>query len=655
MAPREPFKVHSLSKHIEETKKKMNADRKVFARTPIKKDAAPVPSIFDRDNGSDSDTSSDGSSSSDDSDIDSAAFMKKLAAKSSASKRRNTGEEVADSDVERASATNETKPADKVATPIKAIKAYSSPSPKKTSVAAVEKGSEKKVRPDGPTQKSEATSPSSSSDSDSSSSSSSEASSSDNDSEGENESETVPAKAPVALEKSADKSSLSKQTESDSDNSTSEEAESESDGDSPPAAKPKRKPVANGVKTTTTKAKATKADNSSDETSKERSGDESRDGAESSDEEPSDDSIPISEQAQTGQVGLSRFVPHNIELGKSDKHSNGQDVARICKEAILQGKQFWYFTVPHAVPVSLVQKLEFPVDASQQGDNILSHNGEDYGVSFDSTAPTKSFEILIPATKDSAYQSSRQTTDKVVQLRAITQIGVTTATPSAIGSSTNVARSQPIDLKPRFQPMEFSSYMSTAGAGASTSHDVEMQDTPANGSTPKTAKKKDKKRVGASDSKETANKGKKSKREHSDSEDGDAAAAEQLMEESVSAVTKHKKQKTTRRASLDPGTPVSASAVRQTTVLPPALPASLATRATVSTPVKKTKKTTTTKSSANPITPHRGAQVPGITKKETPVPVPVLPGWRSSAATASATVKQSPKDQKSAAATRSPS
>ncbi|KAJ3474294.1 hypothetical protein NLG97_g9910 [Lecanicillium saksenae] len=529
MAPKPVFKVHSLSKHIEETTKGLNADARgkkpAAARPSIKKTRRDACAGIFANNDSDSDSSS---SSSDDSDSDDngPTFLKDLT-KSTGTKRRSKDDEIADSDVERTAAASKAKPVKKAAAaPAKAKAASSS---NDSSSESESESSDEEVSGNGAALKSKAsstsaTSPTSSSGSDSGSSSAASSSDEESESEGESESEAAPATPAPVVKKPVSKPAPAKPAESESEDSSSEESESESE-EAEPAAKPQKKPAAKGAKAA---LKPTKP--ASDSSSEDESEEESSDGESS--EEEADESMQVVERAQAGQVTLPQFMHPDFELRKGDQQSNGQDVARVCSEANLQGKQLWYFTLPANVPVSVVENVEFPMDRSQQSGRILSHNGEDYGISYDSMAPTKSIQILIPSADGSKYKPTNRAVDEIMQIRRITQVGATTATPAAIGSSTKAPRPQPKGLKARFQPIGVNSDMGTLGPDEDSDDDAEMQDAPI-GSTPKTSQKKDKKRKDASDPRESASKSKKSKRKHSISEDEDAAAAEQLLEESV--------------------------------------------------------------------------------------------------------------------------
>ncbi|KAM3499122.1 hypothetical protein MY10362_007600 [Beauveria mimosiformis] len=623
MAPKEPFKVHSLSKHIEEAKKGLatNTVSKKPLRPAITKTVpASAASIFPDNSDSDSENSSSESSSSDDSDSDGPSYMKNLT-KPKVPKRRSKDDEIADSDVERTSTADKSNPAKKSSAPVKVKAPPSSDDDGSDSESSDEEVSAKKPVLKQKASSTSASSPTSDSGSDSASSSSSE------DSSSESEGKVALAKPTAPVKKAASKSSPVKQRESSSNDSTSGESESESDQESEPSAKPKNKSVVNGTKAMTATAEPTESNATSNGSSEEESSSGSENSAESSDDEDVDESMHIAERAQASQAALPTFLPPDFELRKSEQQSNGQDVARVCSEANQQGKQLWYFTLPANVPVSVVENLEFPLDSSQQCGSILSQNGEDYGISFDSMPPTKSVQILIPSADGSTYEPSRHAVNEVMQIRRITEIGVTTATPAAVGSSTKVARPQPKGLTARFRPIGVTSNVSTHHFNTHDKEDVEMGDIEPTEATPKARQKKDKKRKEASDPKESTRKSKKSKRDHTISEDEDAAAAEQLMKESVSASTKSKKRKTAPIGSPDLGSEEGHLPAKQTLVVPPAIPTSSATVPATPIPAKKTKGKS---SEGKPATPP--SQVSGGAKKETPVPVPVLPGFRKPAA-----------------------
>lgn len=450
MAPKEPFKVHSLAKHVEDTNKGLSASAQYNRRPGSKAAAVPVKkepglanaSLFG--NNDDSDESSDSSDSDSDEDP-STNFIKKIGAngtKPSATptpKRRSRDEEIADSDVERTASAKKAAAAKKE----KLLKKEesSSESSSDSSSESESEESEPKAKTNGASAKPAAAAQ------DSSSSSSEEES--EDDSSDEDETSKAVAKMltiPAALKgakgaakeptkatakestkpvaKKDDSSSSSEEDSSEEESSEEESSDDEDESTKPEATKPvvatpkAAKPVAATPKTlkavpATPKATDPEAirkalkDSSMDTESESES--ESEAEAEASEAEESDDqvdeSMQISNREMDKQLGVPKFITPDFTLRKGDDGANGQDVARICNEANLQGKQVWYFTVPSNVPISVIQNMEIPMDRSQFGGPVFSHDGQDYGATFDTTTPRSSIQILIPSSGDSNYHS----------------------------------------------------------------------------------------------------------------------------------------------------------------------------------------------------------------------------------------------------------
>lgn len=360
MAPKGEYKVHSLSKHIENTKKGLAADAQFNRHRPsgapvVKKD----PESFDpnhifaaNDDGKDeSDSESSSSSSDDESPM---SFLGKLGVtKTSAptpSRRLNNKDvEIADSDVER-NATSKPKSTNKPIKPQPESEDSSSDSSSSSSESESEDD-----EPSTPTRTKPAES------------------SSEESSEDESESDAQP--------KSNAKALVNGKTTAAAD-SSSESSESESE-DEPAPAKAKAAPA--------TKPAEPESDSSEEE---------------DSDDEMADESMHI-DQRQISKPAIPNFIAPDFVLRKGEDGANGKDVADICSKASLEGKQFWYFTVPSNIPISVVQNLEIPMDSTQQGNSVFSHDGEDYGISFESIAPKGNIQILIPSSDGSQYRSGK--------------------------------------------------------------------------------------------------------------------------------------------------------------------------------------------------------------------------------------------------------
>ncbi|KPM36975.1 hypothetical protein AK830_g9599 [Neonectria ditissima] len=632
MAPKEPFKVHSLSKHIENTKKGLSADAQ-FNRRPTKR--APAikqdPDSFDPNNlfkshgddddeaeSSDADSSSEGEGASD--------FLRNLGSAGVKTpvtpSRRNKDVEIADSDIERNASskrTNATK---------KAVKAKPEPSDDSSSEdeSASEKG-EAKAKTNGVT----ATK--------ASASSSSTSSSSESESDSDSESDSEPTKPTAA-------------NDSSSDSSSGESSEDESE-DEP---EPTTKHVVNGkaaAKSTSSKTKAPPAQLAKKPVEPESDSSSSSED-EDEDEEMVDESMHIEHRQNNTQLAVPNFIAPDFVLRKSEDGANGKDVAEICNRANLEGKQVWYFTVPSNVPISVVQNLEIPLDNSQRGDPVFSHDGEDYGVSFESIAPKGDIQILIPSADGSQYRSASRPVSQVMQIKKTTQLA--SLPSSAIGpAEKRTPRAQPKGLKSRYQPIGVNNASDKlAAVETSVEADTEMTEAPALATVSKTPKKKSKKDTPAETTPAVAKEKKqkkvresvaepsssltpsistpdvsrKGKRKHTSSEQDAAAAAAQLMLENSSAVNSPKKQKTAPSGSPDLGSePPSASTKKQTPVLPPAFPqiSSVSTPVPKSAPLpapstsKKIKKTKEPKESKLelPVLPPPSRQ--------TPIPLPAIP------------------------------
>ncbi|POR32028.1 Uncharacterized protein TPAR_07760 [Tolypocladium paradoxum] len=623
MAPREPYKVHSLSKHIEDTKKGLSVMAQ-YNRRPVMQDGPPGVSRKEPDavkrsilgiNSDSDDDTSDSDSSSDEGGSD---FLRKLAplasnATAAVSKRRSKDDEIADSDVERNASAKQAAPAEK-SVPIK-------PEPESSDDSSSDSDSndgEKNVKTDGvPIKKAPSTTSSSSS-------------SSDSESDDERDSDSDSAEKPAVVKKSQAASEPGT-----SDSASGEESDEESDP------KVTTNPAVNGNATTSTSSSEGSDSEESDvsdgkaaKPAQKDDDDSSASDSEESSNENADESIHIEDRVHGGQFTLPNFISPDFVLRKGDDGANGQDVARIFNQANMQGKQFWYFTVPSNVPISVVQNLEIPMDQAQRSERVFSHAGEDYGVFFNSMAPKSSIEILIPSADSTQYQRAPRQLDQVMHVRRITQLGADSAT---VGPSEKRApRAQPKGLKARYQPIGVS--IPTGKIGMDTGsgdEDTDMAEAPAlpataNASPHKTSKKdkKHKEKGAAVEArKEGGDMGRKGKRKHTSSEDEAAAAAEQLMEESQTAESKTKKQKTARKGSPDLGSEPqsSAAAKKQTPVVPPTIPnpsnsfSSIgSTPVAASTPSGKAKKSK--KAKGETAVPSSSQSLPAL--KQTVVPVP---------------------------------
>ncbi|KAG5928782.1 hypothetical protein E4U42_008037 [Claviceps africana] len=617
MAPKGQFKVHSLSKHIEDTQKGLTADAQYNKRSGLKSASAikKEPGSIDKTIFGDNDSASDDSSSSGSSDEGGSDFLRKLAAKSvkapkATSKQRSKDDEIADSDDERKAAANK-RASESKAQPVKREEASendsSSDSEDESESESESEKSEKKVRADGPPLKSEATSGNTHTPTSSSASKSkneeTESDSSEDDAPAKNESarlqdkDTKVSKA-VATSQAASKVTNGSATTSTSDTSSSEDEDSDDE---------EEKGNAVPAKSSNKDVKQSSSTKSSDASS-----------SESSDADDADESMHITDRNHESRVALPNFIARDFVLRKSDDGAKGQDVARICSEANLAGKQVWYFTVPANVPISVVQNMEIPMNQSNRDDRVFSHDGEDYGISFDSMVPKSSIQILIPSADGAQYHSAPQQINQVMHVKKVAQLGRGSlqALPSGPAPK-DPRRAQPKGMKLRYQPFGVNTPMGQIGGGdedSGSEADIDMADAPTPAVTSASATSKAEKKQ--KQKKQVADTARKGKRKLS-SEDDAAAAAEQLIEENQSAKTQPKKQKTQRDASPDLGSDQKSSSSSSTNkkvtqVLPPQVPSSQRSASTPATRSKNNK--------------NARLETPVPAPRQSAVPIPVVPG-----------------------------
>ncbi|RDA89498.1 hypothetical protein CP533_6807 [Ophiocordyceps camponoti-saundersi (nom. inval.)] len=196
-----------------------------------------------------------------------------------------------------------------------------------------------------------------------------------------------------------------------------------------------------------------------------------------SDREMVDESIHIDDRQNENHVAPQNMIAPDFVLRKSNEGALGEDVARICNQAQSDGKQFWYFTLPSNVPISVVQNLEIPMDTSQRGEHVFSHAGYDYGISFERMAPKSSIQILIPTVDGSQYEAGKskqefdgetvhlanrciaqKSVEQVMQVRRTTKLGG--GDSASVAAGPELKRSsvpQPRGLEASSQPISVTS------------------------------------------------------------------------------------------------------------------------------------------------------------------------------------------------------
>jgi hypothetical protein len=99
-------------------------------------------------------------------------------------------------------------------------------------------------------------------------------------------------------------------------------------------------------------------------------------------------------------------VSSEFHLRKADDGTSAADVAQFFSEAKMEGKQLWYFTAPASIPIEVVEKLEIPLERAQKGLSILSHNGDEYGVTFEDASTSRAIKLVIPNKAGDQYHMS---------------------------------------------------------------------------------------------------------------------------------------------------------------------------------------------------------------------------------------------------------
>jgi hypothetical protein len=211
-------------------------------------------------------------------------------------------------------------------------------------------------------------------------------------------------------------------TSSEAD-STSDEEESNESGEKTSqlaTVKANGKAVANGVskisKTDKTTLSASKGLDGSEKTSAATSGasssatsdesDEEESAEEASDEEMADQSLALIDRRDSSKdLAIPEFVGSGFVLRKVENNSDGEDIAQFFSQAKMEGKQVWYFTAPASIPISVVEKLEIPIDTSRGAEAIFSHDGDNYGIALDEAASSSMIQLLIPKESGSRYET----------------------------------------------------------------------------------------------------------------------------------------------------------------------------------------------------------------------------------------------------------
>ncbi|RCI12951.1 hypothetical protein L249_0102 [Ophiocordyceps polyrhachis-furcata BCC 54312] len=544
MAPKGSFKVGSLNKHIEDTKKGLSGDDQFNLRPggrglPASPKEAPKKTFWNNDDDDDDDdASSDDSSSSDGDESDIPA----VAAPSTKPPAKD--DEIADSDAGRRTSAQK-------ATPAKNIKSDMENSDK----------------------------------------------SSDESSSDESES----AVKATDLESSSE-------SESDDDGDNSDAPSEVSTKSEAKAAEANERP--NSGKETV----VVEEPHVSDKTVPSSSSGEAADSASEHDEldrEMADESIHIDDRQGASHVAPPNLIVPDFMLRQSNEGAHGEDVARICNQAQMEGKQFWTLRFHPKFPSRSFRTSRFRW-ILQSAESTMT--------------PKSSIQILIPTVDGSQYQAGKfaqdcariaqQPVEQVMQVRRITKLGGGDSALAAAGPEPKRSSvPQPKDLKASYQPSPIGNTGMDGEDCVMTDATPEPAAAAVQSGQVKSSKKKDKKKSRMVEASQEVAASRKGKRKHTTSEDDATAAAEQLIVESQEAESQSKRPKTGRSESLDLGSePPSAAAKKETMVPPPSLPGPSSSMVTMPTVTDATTPTVLAKSGG------KSAKKTNKTIEKTPLP-----------------------------------
>lgn len=222
----------------------------------------------------------------------------------------------------------------------------------------------------------------------------SETSDSDSDSDSESES---------SKKKPAQKATQKAAASNGSSTTSSSGSDSESDSEAEKPTKPAVKRAVNGTKSAEPASTSSSEASSSDEEEESSSEKEDSSDEEESENEAANESVAVAKRRNSKDLSVPGFVGKDFVLRQAQGDEDGKDMADFFAKAKLDGKQLWYFTAPASIPISVVEKLQIPMDKAQSGDAMFQHNSEDYTVGFDVGSST-AVQLLIPNKKGTRYE-----------------------------------------------------------------------------------------------------------------------------------------------------------------------------------------------------------------------------------------------------------
>ncbi|KAK0725388.1 DNA-directed RNA polymerase I subunit RPA34.5-domain-containing protein [Lasiosphaeris hirsuta] len=290
---------------------------------------------------------------------------------------------------------------------------------------------------------------------------------------------------------------------------------------------------------------------------------------------------------------------------------DASDVAQIFRDAKSKGKQIWYFTVPAALPIEVIQEQAIPLSTMAAAKAVISHRGSSYTTGAFDDATDTSITVLIPSKTGNKYETLNRPIDRAVHIKRVTRFSQDGDGESAAWTATSTGKSkppraQPKGLKARYQPLGVPSNVSMGGnirmttsSSGDEDEDVEMAQAPPASSS------------GTNVTSVTPKVG--NKRKHGAVEIGTPG-----QEVTTSVSTKKVKKARFDTSEAPPSTPKAGKkGVKQTPVAPPLVPGLNGATSSSSALAMR---------SSNSKTP---AGEKRALKKETPVPPPAVPGMNN--------------------------
>jgi len=107
-------------------------------------------------------------------------------------------------------------------------------------------------------------------------------------------------------------------------------------------------------------------------------------------------------------VTFQQPAPFKPPLGfENSSIEDSSRVSKLFKKSNLEGKQIWYITAPASVSISSIEQIS--LQDIKEGKPILSHGGNNYGLSQDIAVDKTYTKILAPNESNDGYCTGKYT------------------------------------------------------------------------------------------------------------------------------------------------------------------------------------------------------------------------------------------------------